>query len=127
MARYLALEKAIYQLKFGNDKYNPLAGRMRYARKLKGFTQSELGIRGGLHVDDAGTRINQYENGRHKPSFITLKHISAALEVPIEYFYVESERSAELVCFIDKMSESEKIALTERLKSTQHRNSEGKA
>jgi transcriptional regulator with XRE-family HTH domain len=39
----------------------------------------------------AGTRINQYERGKHTPDCRTLAALARVLGVPLAYFYAEED------------------------------------
>ena len=60
--------------------------------------------------------MNHYEKGRHVPDIQTLKKIAYELEVPLAYFFCESELLAELSCLIEKLSDEEKSNLINSLK-----------
>lgn len=64
----------------------------------------------------ASARMNHYEKGKHTPDYTTLKAMADELNVPVAYFFCESETTAELVCLLDKMSESERVKLVQELK-----------
>tara|TARA_B100000749_G_C18278181_1_gene403237 strand:+ start:402 stop:662 length:261 start_codon:yes stop_codon:yes gene_type:complete len=82
----------------------------------QGISQRELGIRIGLDESSASSRMNHYEKGRHVPDIQTLKKIADELEVPLAYFFCESELLAELSCLIEKLSDEEKSNLINSLK-----------
>ncbi|WP_407334285.1 helix-turn-helix domain-containing protein [Enterovibrio sp. 27052020O] len=93
------------------QKDNPIPTRLKEARKKAGITQKELGIRIGMEQSSASGRMNHYEKGRHTPDIGTLRRMADELGVPLNYFFCESELSAELACVIDRMSDEEKAAL----------------
>ncbi|WP_205988213.1 helix-turn-helix transcriptional regulator [Pseudoalteromonas sp. CO325X] len=95
---------------------NPIPSRLKNARVSQGISQKELGIRIGLDESSASSRMNHYEKGRHVPDIQTLKKIADELEVPLAYFFCESELSAELSCLIEKLSDEEKSKLINSLK-----------
>ena len=47
-----------------------------------GLTQQELGVLAGIDEDNAGAKMNQYEQGVHIPKFPRLKDLAKALQVP---------------------------------------------
>ena len=96
---------------------NPIPSRLKNARVSQGISQKELGIRIGLDESSASSRMNHYEKGRHVPDIQTLKKIADELEVPLAYFFCESELSAELNCLIEKLSDEEKANLINSLKN----------
>lgn len=57
-----------------------LASNLRYLRKVKGFTQSDLADQ----LDVQRTMISAYEDGRSEPKLATLLKISDLLEVGLE-------------------------------------------
>lgn len=95
---------------------NPIPNRLKSIRSSKGISQKKLGIRIGLDESSASSRMNHYEKGRHVPDVQTLKKIADELEVPLAYFFCESELSAELSCLIEKLSDEEKSNLINSLK-----------
>ena len=97
------------------QKDNPIPTRLKEARKKAGITQKELGIRIGMEPSSASGRMNHYEKGRHTPDIGTLRRMADELNVPLNYFFCESELSAALACAIDKMSDEDKAALIEQL------------
>ncbi|EDM65300.1 putative transcriptional regulator, partial [Moritella sp. PE36] len=54
---------------------NPLALRLKTARKSAGITQQNLGIRLGMEPNTASARMNQYEKGKHTPDYQTMQRI----------------------------------------------------
>ena len=79
------------------------------------MTQKELGIRIGMDQSSASSRMNHYEKDRHTPDIQTLQRMADELGVPLNYFFCESESSAELACLIAKLDESEKLTLIKNL------------
>ena len=59
--------------------------RLRKFRKLKDWTQKELGQRAGVDWKN----ISSYESGRLVPSERTLKRFAEALEIPVEELIAE--------------------------------------
>lgn len=59
--------------------------------------------------------MNHYEKGRHIPDIDTLKRMADELGVPINYFFCESEQTAELARLIANMTETEQAALISEL------------
>ncbi|WP_229634567.1 helix-turn-helix domain-containing protein [Pseudoalteromonas sp. PA2MD11] len=80
------------------------------------LSQKELGIRIGLDPSSASSRMNHYEKGRHTPDIPTLKRIAEELGKPLAYFLCESESTAELICLIENLSETDKKLLIQSLK-----------
>ena len=46
----------------------------------------------------ASPRINQYERGKHVPTYNTLALLGRVLGVPVAYFYCEDDDLATLLC-----------------------------
>lgn len=95
------------------ESSNPFSRRLKVARWEKGLTQQELGIRIGLDVGAANSRMNHYENGRHAPDFETAKKIAAELDVPVTYFYCESDEIAEMLLSFHKLSKEQQQLVME--------------
>lgn len=97
---------------------NPFPQRLKEARKKANLSQKSLGVRIGMDESTASPRMNQYEKGKHTPDIQTLKLIAGELDVPLNYFFCESENSARLACIIDKMTEDERRGLLEHMTKT---------
>lgn len=97
------------------QKDNPIPARLKAARKKAQITQKDLGVKIGMEQSSASGRMNHYEKGRHTPDIGTLRRIAEELNVPLNYFFCESDLSAELACAIDKMSDEKKRLLLEHL------------
>ncbi|WP_022940474.1 helix-turn-helix domain-containing protein [Psychromonas hadalis] len=82
------------------------------------ISQKDLGIKIGIDPSSASGRMNHYETGRHMPDIAILKKMATELNVPINYFFCESEESATLACLIDKLDEGTKRKLIELLKQS---------
>lgn len=98
------------------EEQNPIPARLKTARKKANITQKDLGVKIGMEESSASGRMNHYEKGRHVPDINTLRRMAEELDVPLNYFFCESDLSAELACKIDKMTEEEKVALLEYIK-----------
>ncbi|WP_299572758.1 helix-turn-helix transcriptional regulator [uncultured Shewanella sp.] len=94
---------------------NPLPLRLKQARKAMGISQKQLGIQLGMEPGTASARMNHYEKGKHTPDYATLKAMADELGVPVAYFFCESEKSAQLLCLLEQMSDEEKDILIEQL------------
>lgn len=97
---------------------SPLPVRLKQARKVMGISQKELGVRLGMEEGTASARMNHYEKGRHTPDYLTLKRIAAELNVPVAYFFCESEVMAELMVKLGSMDEEEIKAILIQLESS---------
>ena len=65
--------------------------------------------------------MNHYEKGKHTPDYATLKAMADELGVPVAYFFCESESTAELLCLLEKMSETDKKKLVEQIHKSECR------
>ncbi len=61
----------------------------------------------------ASPRINQYERGKHVPTYNTLALLGKVLGVPVAYFYCEDDDLAAMLCAY--------AAATDRDKRKMHR------
>lgn len=91
--------------------------RLKEARNRMKISQKDLGLKIGIDPSSASGRMNHYETGRHMPDINTLKKLATELNVPINYFFCESEESATLACLIDKLDSEGKRKLIQLLKS----------
>ncbi|EGD1139004.1 helix-turn-helix transcriptional regulator [Salmonella enterica] len=73
--------------------------RLKYARKLRGYTQERLGINAGIEESTATSRISQYESGTYSPDFNLVQNIAKVLRVPACYFYCDDEELAEYLLY----------------------------
>lgn len=85
--------------------------RLREARERAGLAQDKLGVLIGLDEGCASARISRYETGVHQPPFETAQKLAAVLQVPVTYFYCESDWLAAVVCRAVRCSNAEKAAL----------------
>ena len=58
--------------------------RIKYARKMRGLTQKELGLMIGFDENTADVRVAQYESGTRTPKLDMLTKIAAVLDVNID-------------------------------------------
>jgi transcriptional regulator with XRE-family HTH domain len=94
---------------------NPIPIRIKAARQKANISQKELGIRIGMDINSASSRMNHYEKGRHTPDIQTLRRIANELNVPLTYLFCESDVMAELNCLIHKLSIEEQKSLLKSL------------
>jgi transcriptional regulator with XRE-family HTH domain len=64
-----------------NQPSEMFQARLRAARDLRGWSQSDLGSRAGM----PSSSIAHFETGSRKPSFDTLRRLANALEVTTDY------------------------------------------
>ena len=57
------------------------SGRLREARKLRGYSQEELAAK----ADMPATMIAHFETGTRKPSFESLRRLAVALEITTDF------------------------------------------
>lgn len=76
---------------------NPVPRRLTEARLRAGLSQKTLGVLAGLDPSVASPRINQYERGRHVPTFPTLVGLGRVLKVPVAFFYCTDNDVAALL------------------------------
>ena len=91
--------------------------RLKEARNRMKISQKDLGIKIGIDQSSASSRMNHYETGRHMPDIETLKKIAKTLEVPVNYLFCESEKSATLACLVDKLDDNAKTELIKSLEN----------
>lgn len=60
--------------------------------------------------------MNHYEKGRHVPDIDTLKRMADELGVPVNYFFCETETTAELARLISLMTDAQQAELIKLLK-----------
>ena len=82
----------------------PISRWLKEARLTTGISQKKLGIIAGMNKHLAGVRINQYENGKRIPNFLTLKKIAKVLLVPVVYFYTEDDMTAQFLFLYEKIN-----------------------
>lgn len=84
--------------------HTPFPIRLKQARKAKALTQKELGMRIGLDINTASSRMNHYETGRHLPDYDMAKKLAEELDVPVAYFYCDSDEMAKLLMSFHKLT-----------------------
>lgn len=70
---------------------------LKQARKRKELSQKQLGIAAGIDEFVASTRINRYEKGIHEASIEIAGRIAEALNVPLAYFYADTDELADII------------------------------
>jgi transcriptional regulator with XRE-family HTH domain len=91
--------------------------RLKEARNRMKISQKDLGIKIGIDPSSASGRMNHYETGRHMPDLDTLKKLAKELDVPVNYFFCETEENATLARLIDKLDEDTKRKLIQLLEN----------
>lgn len=93
------------------DFTNPLPKRLKEARLREKISQKTLGINIGLEPSSASGRMNHYEKGRHTPDLQTLKRIADDLDVPLNYFFCESDDMSAVVMLFHRVSDEKRKRL----------------
>lgn len=57
----------------------------------------------GLDELSSSARMSRYETGIHEPPFVVAERLAEVLEVPVAFFYCESEDMAGLVVGFSKL------------------------
>jgi transcriptional regulator with XRE-family HTH domain len=70
-----------------------LGTKMRQVRKSQGLTLAELADMTGL----TSSLLSQVERGLADPSLSSLRKIAHALDVPLAYFFIEDQKSEEIM------------------------------
>lgn len=91
----------------------PVSKRLKEARIAAGLSQKGLGIAAGIDEFSASARINQYEQAKHIPDYLTLKNIGKILDCPVAYFYAEDD---ELAFIINQFVKLNKVGKSKVLK-----------
>jgi transcriptional regulator with XRE-family HTH domain len=71
--------------------------RLREARENVGISQTDLGLAVGLDASGVSPRISRYETGKHQPKLQMQQLFAEALDLPLAYFYAESDELAQLI------------------------------
>ncbi|AFR05135.1 helix-turn-helix domain-containing protein [Pectobacterium brasiliense] len=71
--------------------------RLKSARLNVHLTQEELGTLAGIEEETARSRVSQYENGIHRPTFEMMCAFAKVLNVPEGYFYTVDDKFAEML------------------------------
>jgi len=91
--------------------------RLEEARLEAELSQAKLGVLAGINEDSASGRMNQYERGKRSPDLLTLQRIGKVLNLPVAYFYSESDDMAILVKEFHRMKSADKKRLLKFIKS----------
>lgn len=88
-----------------------LSRRLKEARRRKGISQEQLGIRVGLDPASASARMNRYELGKRVPDFELVERLADELGVPASYFYASDEQEARLLEFFHRLDPARRAQL----------------
>lgn len=67
--------------------------------------------------------MNHYEKGRHLPDLETVKRMAKELNVPLSYFFCESDDEAELVSLFGQIEPQQRAEVIKTLKAIISNNS----
>lgn len=87
------------------------AARLKQARKAAGLSQERLGVLAGIDEMSASARMNQYERGKHEPDFAMVSRIAKALQLPVSFFYSETDAEAKLIAAYHRLNLSQRAAV----------------
>ena len=88
-----------------NITYTTIHKRLKEARLIAGVSKKKLGMAANnMNEFSAIATINQYENGKLIPDFITLKKIAKVLSVPVAYFYADNNMLAKFLFLYGKIN-----------------------
>ncbi|UAY92599.1 helix-turn-helix domain-containing protein [Pectobacterium polaris] len=71
--------------------------RLKSARLNVHLTQEKLGTLAGIEEETARSRVSQYENGIHRPTFEMMCAFAKVLNIPEGYFYTVDDKFAEML------------------------------
>ncbi|MDP5135707.1 helix-turn-helix transcriptional regulator [Rheinheimera baltica] len=91
----------------------PFPARLKQVRKARGLTQKALGVRIGFDVSSADSRMNHYETGRHLPDYDVAKKLADELDVPVAYFFCDSDEMADLLMSFHKLTAEQRKKVQE--------------
>ena len=89
--------------------------RLKAARKAKNLSQEKLGILIELDEFVASTRINRYEQGVHAVEPNTAQRLAQVLDVPLAYFYAETDDLADLIKSYSQLNQQQKDQLLQSI------------
>jgi len=98
--------------------------RLKEARLRNRLSQKELGVKAGIDEFTASPRINQYETGKHTPSYPTLVRLGEVLNVPVPFFYCADDMLARLMLQYRRMTPDERNMLVSILEIARGRSVE---
>lgn len=71
--------------------------RLKQVRVAAGLSQEKLGIEAGIEEASASVRMNRYERGERTPAIEIVRNIAAVLDVPVSFFFAQSDDEANLL------------------------------
>jgi len=86
-----------------DDAKTLFSRRLKEARLARKLTQEALGVAIGLDEAVANARISRYEHGIHAVEPNTANRLAQALNLPLAYFYADTDEMAELVTTFDQL------------------------
>ncbi len=92
---------------------------IRKARKFRGYTQKQLGVKLGFSEQTAETRIGQYESNARKPKEFMIQEFATLLNVNADFFKYAEMNSVDHIIhcllnlddFLDIEVDGNKIAI----------------
>lgn len=105
---------------------SPLGKRLKEARMAKGISQKKLGVLAMIDEFTASARMNQYENSKHAPDYLSLKRIAGVLELPPAYFYAEEDDLAEVIKLYCSLSKQKTHYILNKLRKLSQNNNSDK-
>ena len=84
--------------------------RLRFLRKQRGLSQTELGESSDIHT----SHISRYERGAAQPTADTLKRLAEALKVSVAHLIEDSETPIEDPEIRQQLKEIETLSETDR-------------
>jgi transcriptional regulator with XRE-family HTH domain len=93
------------------------ARRLKSLRLERKLSQERLGCSVGLEESVAATRINRYERGVHQPDLLMVSRLAAILEVPLPFFYADSDVDALILRKLYGLSDEQKNWVVNELTS----------
>jgi len=87
--------------------------RIKYFRLQKNITVNKLANKAGI----SQSYLRDLELGNKQPTIEYLSYICEALNISLKRFFSEDENNSELHSLIDSLTDTQKLRLTEFLKS----------
>jgi transcriptional regulator with XRE-family HTH domain len=98
------------------DDLSVIARRLREARERAGVSQKALGILAGIDEFTSSARVNQYERGKHIPDLLTLENFAIVLHVPVEFFFAQDDKTAQMLLLFSRLSAKQKDRIISQLR-----------